>query len=181
MPDVPRLKLALADNLEPIERGQISNVEIRRYEEDEFDKSSWESKGDLLCSYRNGVIEELNSCYDQKTTNCDHDTIPLKKGTFYYVIAVHTKKNSYPGDVFLFNVGYRRGEMALEECGDNFWEVHRTTLILIISVLSAILLTSLIFLAVMKRGKCCDIFIKPNQQKQHWEKKISMKQMWMDE
>jgi len=93
----------------------------------------------------------------------------LKKGTFYYVIAVHTKKNTNPGDVFLFNVGYRRGEMALEECGDNFWEVHQKILILIFSVLSAILLTSLTFVAVMKRGKCCDIFIKPNQQKQHLE------------
>ena len=85
------------------------------------------------------------------------------------MIAVHTKKNSYPGDVFIFTVGYRRGDMALEECGDNLWEVHQEILIPIISVLCTVLITSLIFLAVMKRGKCCDIFIKPNQQKQHLE------------
>lgn len=141
----------------------IFKIETKRYRPDEFDTATWAENGEELCTFYDGKIKYRSSCFDQKSKNCDNAVIPMKKGRFYYVTAVHTSVNGRAGDVFIFIHGYIRGDNALLLCGDNTWDAISNILLpIILGVLGLIL--GLVLALIKKSVNCCYQISKPNQQ-----------------
>ena len=95
---------------------------------------------------------EKHQCYDKTSIDCNHDSIPLRKGTFEYVKAVYTldKKSDLLGHVYIFIYGLKTGNPTLRACGADFLTSNK------ISVMSAaaiflILFGGLIVFACLKR------------------------------
>jgi len=141
----------------------ILMIEQKRYRPDEFDTSTWAENGEELCTFYDGKITNRSSCFDQKSKNCDNAVIPIKKGKFYYVTAVHTSVNGRVGDVFLFIHGYIRGDDALLQCGDDTWEAISPIVLPIISGIFG-LISGLLLALIKKSVNCCYQISKPNQQ-----------------
>ena len=144
-------------------RGTIFKIETKRYRPDEFDTTTWAENGEELCTFYDGKIKNRSSCFDQESKNCDNAVIPMKKGKFYYVTAVHTSANGIASDVFIFIHGYIRGDNALLQCGDNTWEaISNIVLPIIFGVLGLIL--GLLLVLMKKSVNCCYQIFKPGQQ-----------------
>lgn len=139
-------------------------IETKRYRPDEFDTTTWAENGEDLCTFYDGKIKNRTSCFDQKSKNCDNAVIPMKKGRFYYITAVHTSVNGRASDVFIFIHGYIRGENALLQCGDNTWDAIKIIMLPIIFGVVGLILG--LPLALMKKSvNCCYQIFKPSQQK----------------
>ena len=140
-------------------------IEQIRYRPGEFDAATWAVNGEKLCTFNDGKIQNRSSCFDQKSKNCDNAVIPLKKGKFEYVTAVHTSMNGIAGDVFIFNQGYIRGDNAQPQCGDSILE---TTTPIVLTIILGIICVIFIALFVLKKcGKsviCCNQNLRQDQQ-----------------
>ena len=144
-------------------------IETKRYRPDEFDTTTWAENGEELCTFYDGKITNRSPCFDQKSKNCDNAVIPIKKGRFYYITAVHTSVNGRASDVFIFIHGYIRGENALLQCGDNTWDAIKTIMLpIIIGILGVIL--GLLLASMKKSVNCCYQIFKPGQQQMNMDR-----------
>lgn len=95
---------------------------------------------------------EKHKCYDKTSIDCNHDSIPLRKGTFEYVKAVYTldKKSDLLSHVYIFIYGLKTGNPTLRACGADFVTSNKIP-IMSAAAIFFMLLGGLIVFACLKR------------------------------